>query len=224
MKKQALIAGATGLIGFELLRFLLEADYDLVVAPVRKKLPYQREKLIELRLQKSYTETLVEHTGPFADAFCCLGTTIKTAGSRERFVEIDLKLPLEFAAAALQHGTQRFFIVTAMGADKNSSIFYNRTKGQLEEDLSKLGFKELHIFRPSLLLGQRQEFRLGERLAGSVMSELSVLFQGPLKKYKPIQARSVARAMIAASQKGSDATPAIYLSDKIASMAEETKT
>ncbi|MBE7439768.1 MAG: oxidoreductase [Spirochaetales bacterium] len=221
MAGQALIAGATGLVGFELLRFLLEADYHRVVAPVRKKLPYQREKLIELRLQKTYEETLAEETGPFADAFCCLGTTIKTAGSRERFAQVDLNLPLEFARAAQRLGGRRFFIVTAMGADKNSSIFYNRTKGELEEELSKLNFQELHIFRPSLLLGQRQEFRLGERLAGSLLSELSLVFQGPLKKYKPIQARSVARAMLVAASRGSSTSPTIYRSDIIARMAEE---
>jgi uncharacterized protein YbjT (DUF2867 family) len=133
---------------------------------------------------------------------CTLGTTIKTAGSQERFIEIDHDIPLALAKIAHEEGCNTFILVSSMGADANSSIFYSRVKGQLEEALKAVGFPRLHILRPSILLGDRQESRPGEFVGKLIMQPLSFLIPW---KYKPIQASTLAakiREIIAAEKSG----------------------
>jgi uncharacterized protein YbjT (DUF2867 family) len=133
------------------------------------------------------------------DIFCCLGTTMKKAGSKEAFRKVDYQYPMDIARLGLANGAQQFAIVTAMGADTKSTFFYNRVKGEVERDLAALNYPTLLIFRPSLLLGNRGESRLGERLAEGAMRLLSPIIPA---KYKGVDGSKVANAMLATMQQG----------------------
>lgn len=128
--------------------------------------------------------------------FCCLGTTIRTAGSKEAFTKVDLSYVIRSAEIAKRQGVESFSVVSAMGADSNSYFFYNRVKGKMEIELQKIGFSFLQIFRPSLLLGQRKEFRRGEKLGELFFELFSFAFVKGLKKYQPIHAKTVAQSML----------------------------
>lgn len=199
-QRTALIAGASGLIGNHCLRFLLEDEtYSSVVALVRKSLPVKHQKL---RQHIVNFDKLEDASVPEADdIFCCLGTTIKKAGSQTEFRKVDLDYPVRVAKLACQNGAKQFLIVTAIGANKSSLIFYNMVKGEVEEAVKKIPFQSVHIFRPSLLLGEREEKRAGEK-AGTILFNLAApLFIGPLKKYKAIEGRVVAGAMVQCAKK-----------------------
>ncbi|TGL35720.1 NAD-dependent epimerase/dehydratase family protein [Leptospira perdikensis] len=127
--------------------------------------------------------------------FCCLGTTINKAGSQEKFKEIDYEYPLLAAKQAKTKKVPGFYIITAMGSDSNSSIFYNRVKGEIETELRNLQFPFLGIFRPSLLIGEREEVRVGEKV-GEFLGNLIPFGLLGLKKYKPIPGEYVAKSMI----------------------------
>jgi uncharacterized protein YbjT (DUF2867 family) len=134
---------------------------------------------------------------PIADTvFCCLGTTIKKAGSQEAFKKVDYDYPLALAKTMRNKGAAHFLIVTALGSDAQSMFFYNRVKGELEEALIGLQFPSLSIFQPSLLLGERKEQRLGEDFAKFFMPLITPLLAGSLRKYRAIQAADVAKAML----------------------------
>jgi uncharacterized protein YbjT (DUF2867 family) len=198
MNKVALIAGSSGLTGGFLLKILLEApEYQEVIAYVRKSTGIQHPKLREVEIDWEKLDTPV----PADDVFCCLGTTIKKAGSQEAFRRVDYDYPLHLAELQLQGGSQQFLLVSALGADASSSIFYSRVKGELEAALQKLGYKSLHIFQPSFIAGPRQEKRVGERIGLAIFSFISPLFIGPLKKYAPIAAEHIAQAMYRSAQK-----------------------
>jgi uncharacterized protein YbjT (DUF2867 family) len=198
MNKVALIAGSSGLTGGFLLKILLEApEYREVIAYVRKRTGIQHPKLREVVMDWEKLDAPV----PADDVFCCLGTTIKKAGSQEAFRRVDYEYPLHLAELQLQGGSQQFLLVSAIGADASSSIFYSRVKGELEDALKKLGYKSLHIFQPSFIAGPRKEKRVGERIGLAIFSFISPLFIGPLKKYAPIPAEHIARAMYRSAQK-----------------------
>src|SRR6267378_4399592 len=135
-------------------------------------------------------------TRNFDDVFCCLGTTIKQAGSQPAFRRVDHAFVLGVAHAGLHAGATQFLLVSAIGADPASRVFYSRVKGETESAIRRLGFHSVQIFRPSLLLGERPEFRLGERIAMLVAPVLSVLLIGRLRRYRSIRAATVARAMV----------------------------
>jgi uncharacterized protein YbjT (DUF2867 family) len=213
--RTALIVGATGLVGKACLYELLESGaYTRVTAVVRRPLPMKHHHLEQVVVD---FDKLAEHAEELKgdDVFCCLGTTIKTAGSQEQFRRVDLLYPVETARIALQNGAQQFLVVSAMGADAASGIFYNRVKGEMEAAVSALGYPAVHIFRPSLLLGDRKDFRLGEQVGKWVMMLIGFLFIGPLKKYKAIHGGSVAKAMVSVALKDQKGTR-IYKSDEIA--------
>jgi uncharacterized protein YbjT (DUF2867 family) len=128
---------------------------------------------------------------------CCLGTTIAVAGSREAFRRVDHHLPLAVARLALAQGATQLQIVTALGANAASRIFYNRVKGDVEADLRALGAPSLQILRPSLLTGERREARLGERVGEVALGLLRPLLLGPLRSLRPTAASDVARALVA---------------------------
>jgi uncharacterized protein YbjT (DUF2867 family) len=198
MNKTALIAGASGLTGGYLLNLLLESpEYSTVIAYVRKSSGLTHPKLKEMLVD---WENLQEPVAA-EDVFCCLGTTIKKAGSQEAFRRVDYDYPLQLAQLQFRGGSQQFLLVSAMGADAKSSIFYSRVKGELENALQSIGYKSLHIFRPSFIAGPRKESRPGEKIGLAIFSILSPLFMGPLKKYAPIQAEHIARAMLRTAQK-----------------------
>lgn len=198
MNKVALIAGSSGLTGGFLLRILLEApEYREIIAYVRKPTGIEHPKLREVVMDWEKLDAPV----PADEVFCCLGTTIKKAGSQEAFRRVDYEYPLHLAELQLQGGSQQFLLVSAIGADASSSFFYSRVKGELEDALKKLGYKSLHIFQPSFIAGPRKEKRVGERIGLAIFSFISPLFIGPLKKYAPIPAEHIARAMYRSAQK-----------------------
>jgi uncharacterized protein YbjT (DUF2867 family) len=136
------------------------------------------------------------------DVFCALGTTIAKAGSQPAFRAVDYELPMRAARAAKGAGVEQFLLVSSVGANPESGNFYLRTKGELEHDLATVGFKALHIFRPGLLLGARQEFRFSEALAQRMGPLLNLVMWGPLTRFRSVSARQVAKAMVAAANRG----------------------
>jgi len=200
MARTALIAGSTGLIGNQLLALLLESsDYDKVIALSRKPLNLNHPKLENVILTVDRLDHLA--TLKADDIFCCLGTTIKQAKSKEAFRKVDFDYPVALAKMLKQNGAQQFLLVSALGANKSSGIFYNRVKGEVEEAISKLGYSCFHIFRPSLLVGDRKEERTGEEAAKVFYRFFGFLIP---KKYKGIESIKVARAMLQQAQNKSD--------------------
>jgi uncharacterized protein YbjT (DUF2867 family) len=190
--KTALIAGATGLIGKQLLQLLLQDSYyEKVKAITRKPLDVKHPKLDNLVLD---FEKLTGADLKADDVFCCLGTTIRIAKTKEAFRKVDYSYPLELAHATKNLGGKQYLLVSALGADKNSSIFYNKVKGEIEEAIGHLDFHSTHIFRPSLLLGDRTEQRAGEGAATTFFKLFGFLIT---VKYKAIDSAKIARAMLA---------------------------
>jgi uncharacterized protein YbjT (DUF2867 family) len=191
MARIALIAGSTGLIGNQLLLLLLEAsEYDKVIALSRKPLELQHPKLENVILTIDQLDQLA--TLKADDVYCCLGTTIKQAKSKEAFRKVDFDYPVALAKMLKHNGAQQFLLVSALGANKNSAIFYNQVKGEVEDAISKLGYNCFHILRPSLLTGPRKEKRAGEDIAKVVYKYLGFLIPN---RYKSIESIKVARAM-----------------------------
>lgn len=191
--KTALIAGSTGLIGNQLLDLLLQDDYyGQVKAISRAPISIQHPKFINLVMD---ADGLTQHADQVMadDVFCCLGTTIKKAKSKEAFRKIDYEYPLQLAQLLKTNGAQQYSLVSALGADLSSSVFYNQVKGEVEAAIADLNFQSYHIFRPSLLLGPRTEARSGEEAAKKFFKYFGFLV--PLK-YKGIDSIKVARAML----------------------------
>lgn len=194
-KKTALIVGATSLVGKELLNVLIASDqYDKIILWTRRPLGIQHWKVEEKQIDFAMLATYEIHEG-VDHLYCCLGTTIKKAGTQEGFKTVDFAYPLILAKKAKEVGVQQFIIISSMGAAVNSRSFYSRTKGEMEEALLALDLVGLQIVRPSLLLGKREEFRMGEQMATLLASCIGFLLIGSLKKYKPIPATAVAYAM-----------------------------
>lgn len=213
-KDTAILLGASGLVGGYLLDMLLDCGiYKQIVIFVRKPLSKVHPRLIQHIIDFDKTESY-KHLVKGDDLFCCLGTTIKKAGSQAAFRKVDYEYPLKFAEIAKEAQIEQFLIITSIGADAKSSVFYTRTKGECEDSISALQLNTLRIFRPSLLLGNRPEFRLGEKLSKYSMKLLSIFMVGKLKKYRPIEARQVANAMMITAQQPSTGL-AIYESDQI---------
>jgi len=196
VSRTALLAGATGLIGSHVLKLLLaEDEWSRVVTVGRRPMPELHKKLEQRVLDLGELET-VSDLPHVDDVFCCLGTTIKQAGSQPAFRRVDHAFILGVAHAGLHAGAKQFLLVSAIGADPGSRVFYSRVKGETESAIRRLAFQSVQIFRPSLLLGERTEFRLGERIAMVVAPPLSLLLLGRLRRYRPIRAETVARAMV----------------------------
>ncbi|MDN7242036.1 oxidoreductase [Planococcus sp. N028] len=219
--RSALLAGASGLVGTELLHVLLESPvYEHVKIFVRKPLDAKHPKLEQVIVDYEELENYTIHF-KVHDVYCCLGTTIKKAGSQEAFRKVDYEYPVRLANMARVHGVQNFLIVSALGADATSKVFYSKTKGEVEEQLKKLDLPALHIFQPSLLLGNRQEFRLGEKTAVVLSPIFTPFLAGRLQKYKPVSARSVANAMYATAQTNRIGT-FTYPSGQIKDLSQQT--
>lgn len=192
--RTALVAGASGLVGGHLLDVLLENPlYHQVYSLGRRPLPRQHPRLVQQTVDFGHLDGTPLPAAD--DAFCCLGTTLKKAGSQEAFRAVDYDAVLNFAKAARKAGVRRFAVVTAMGANPRSRIFYNRVKGEVEEALQAQGFDSLIIAHPSLLLGERSERRTGEKAATVVAHLLGPLLR-PFAS-RPIEGRTVARALVA---------------------------
>ncbi len=209
--KIALIVGASGLIGQHLLTQLLaSSSYSKVIALVRKPLTFTHPKLIQWQVEfqqlaaelsaqatgQSHVKTALSghHFPAIDDIFCTLGSTLKKAGSKAAFTDVDYHYPLMIAEHFYRQHASLFAIVTAMAANESSSLFYNQVKGKVETSLRKIGYQHLGIFRPSMLSGQRDENRLGEQVGAILMHALAFIIP---KKYQVIQAEKVANAMLA---------------------------
>ncbi len=194
--RKALVVGATGLVGSHLLRNIFNNPaYSEVTSLVRKRSLITHRKLKEVITDFNNLEKTLS-TITANDVFCCLGTTIKKAGSQKAFRKVDFSLVVDVAKVMKKQGAEQFIVISAMGANSNSKVFYNRIKVEMEEAVQEIGYKCVRIIRPSLLLGQREEFRLGERI-GILMSPLwQLLLVGSLKKYRPVEAEAVARFMV----------------------------
>ena len=212
--KTALIIGSSGLVGKQLISLLLESkDYDKVIAFNKREMGLNHLKLtqhlIDFENISSYKNLIIGD-----DFFCTIGTTIKKAGSKKAFRKVDFSYPKQFAEIAKTNNIKHFLIVSSLGADANSSNFYLKAKGEIEQFLININFESVSIFRPSILKGNRAEFRLGEKIGLTIMNLFSFLFIGKLKKYKPIESETVAKGMFTAAQKNKLGV-SIYESDGI---------
>ena len=211
--KTAILAGTTGMIGSILLELLLmDEGYSNVIALSRKPLVVTHPKLknfvIDFDALEDYSAQLKGD-----DIYCCLGTTMKQAGSRDAFRKVDHDYPLSFATITRHGGARQFLLVSAMGADKNSFVFYNRVKGEVQHAIGKLGFTGLHIFQPSLLLGPRRDKRRGEFISKGLMKAIGFIIP---RKYKAIDATKVAKAMVVIAHQDRNGS-FIYASDVLQS-------
>ncbi|RHW40108.1 NAD-dependent epimerase/dehydratase family protein [Lysinibacillus yapensis] len=212
--RSALIVGGTGLVGSNLVKLLCDSEeYISVTVIARRSLAFAHPKLIVK--VRSFDE-LEENDIEFADElFCCLGTTQKKAGTREAFEKVDVEYPLHIASLAKKSGIMHAIIITAMGSNEKSPFYYNRVKGKLEKELIALELSQLSIVRPSLLLGDRQEFRLGEKMGEWALAIFNPLLVGPLNKYRPIEADQLALAMKVIALFGKKSPVAIYESAEL---------
>lgn len=200
--KLAILLGANGVIGSYCLKeLLIDKYYNEVITftrkPIENKITKHRNYVIDFNHLEKY-KTLITAN----DIFCCLGTTIGKAGSKEAFKKVDYEYSKQFAEYAKENNAEQFILISSLGADANSGNFYLKTKGEIEQALITLSFKSLIIFRPSILLGPRQEVRVGELMGKFVMQTFGFLFIGPLKKYKGIHAQKVAKAMVHYAKEG----------------------
>ncbi len=211
--KTAIIVGSTGLIGTHLLeRLITDERYGKIVLLSRRRHILESPK-IETIITDFSSDQVLKQSIIGDEVFCCLGTTINKAGSKDNFKKIDLHLPLIIAEYAVANKVRGFYLVSSLGASTSTLNFYLKTKGQLEKALQDLNIERLAIFRPSLLLGKRSEHRFGESIGGFVFPMFNPFLLGPLKKYRPIQAHAVAAAMINVAN--SDRIQSIYESDEI---------
>lgn len=199
--KSALIIGSTGLIGSELVNLLLDSnDYTKVLTFVKRdsgiKHPKLTQYVIDFDKPETYKDLVVGD-----DFFCTIGTTIKKAGSQNAFRKVDFEYPKQFAAFALDNKVKQFLIISSLNADAMSGNFYLKTKGEIQDFLKNCAFESVAVLQPSLLLGNRTEFRLGEKVGAFFMKAFSFVFQGNLKKYKPIEGKTVAKALLKIAQK-----------------------
>ena len=218
MSKKAIIAGASGLIGSKLLDILLsKPDYDQVLILVRKELPIEHTKLVQLVID---FDRLDDHVAAISGHafFCCLGSTQKKTPDLAIYRKIDHDYPVKLGQLAKQNGVNQYHLVSAIGANSNSINFYTKTKGETEDDLQKVSLKCLHIYQPSLLTGDRKESRPMERVFAVIMKVINPLLIGGLKKYRSIPAQTVASAMFNESLKNDEGV-FIHTSDKIKLLA-----
>jgi uncharacterized protein YbjT (DUF2867 family) len=231
----ALISGTSGLVGMQLLHQLLRnAAYSYVISVGRRSLALKHEKLLQIDgdmpklttwawedqinaqslggVYQNLVLALQEKKGT-VHAFCSLGTTIKQAGSKDKFYAVDHDLVIEFASWAKKLGASKFLYVSSMSANAGSAIFYSKVKGETENDLKALQFSYLGLFRPSLLVGTRHDFRLNEQIATFFMMPLSWLKLG--KNIRPIRDHVVAKALVNVALSDSESSMDCFLSGKM---------
>ncbi len=201
MTRIAVVAGYTGLVGRHLLMQLLDDPrYAKVIAVGRREPAVAPENLVWIKsdltdLAKIGTRLAAD------DAFCCLGTTLRAAGSKAAFERVDYHMVVDFARAARAAGAKRMFMVSALSAAPRSPIYYSRVKGRAEQALREAEFDSLHVVQPSLLLGDRSEKRPGEGIAQMLAPALNPLMFGSLAKYRAVRAEDVAGALVELSRR-----------------------
>ena len=214
MAHKAIVVGGSGLIGRLLINLLLKsAEYNEVVSLGRKKITSKNNKLTQHIVDLNSLESHADLIGGDV-VFCCLGSTRKKTPDLDEYRRIDHDYPVKLAEIAQAHGATQFHLVSALGANKNSSNFYSKMKGQTEEDIKAIGLRCLFIYQPSLLSGHRHEHRPMERIAVALMTLLNPFLLGRLRKYRSIPAETVAKAMYKQSLQKKKGVH-IYTSDKI---------
>ena len=191
--RTAIVAGASGLIGKELTQKLIASDqYGLIYILSRRKSGLVNQKIRELVIDFDQIDSL-RFDGPIDDVFCTLGTTMKQAGSRSNFKKIDYQYVIAFAKLTKREGALKFLVISSMGANSKSRVFYNCVKGMTEDTLKTIGFDQLVILRPSLLQGKRTEIRIAERVSLFIMRAFNFLIPA---NYKAIRSEKVADYML----------------------------
>jgi len=213
MTDTVLPAGASGEVGKRLVGNLI-ADNSIgeIHLLTRRPLSINHKKVVEHIVEFNSLGELNFNTS-FDHAFCCLGTTIKQAGSQQAFYHVDFDYCVQFAELASKHQCRNLSIISSLGANPNSNNFYLQTKGKMEKSIQALGWHKLLIFRPSLLTGPRAEFRTAEVLGGYLMKLITPLMVGQLKQYRPIQMDTVAKAMASANLPPTDGISIIESSE-----------
>jgi uncharacterized protein YbjT (DUF2867 family) len=200
-----LVAGATGLIGSEVVRqALADPRVEHVIVLVRKPIALDHAKLEQWVARDGDLLSALSDK-PVEVVICCLGTTIrKVGGDKQKFIHVDKELVIGLGCWAKKNHVRCFSVVSVLGANAQSSVFYTRVKGETEDALKALGLPQLHLFRPSILTGPRQEHRTGERIGVAIAKLISPLLLGPLAPYKPMPSNSLARALLNASLEPGD--------------------
>ena len=199
--KTALIFGSSGLIGNELLELILkDNNYIKIKLFVRSDLTDVNSKI---EIIKTDFNNIENHKDKIVgdDCFFCIGTTRKNTPDKNEYIKIEYNLPIEVAKIAKSNSINNFIYISSLGANPNAASLYLKNKGQTEQELIKLNFMNLSILRPSILLGNRKENRVGEKIGIFAMKTLSPLFLGNMKKYKPIKVEYVSKAMLQVAQK-----------------------
>jgi len=217
--KTAIVFGATGLTGSYVLKILSNNEnYSKIKIFTRQPCNTGIVKVEEIITDfKNLNEIATQIMGDVV--FCCLGTTIKKAGSREAFKKVDFDLPVQIGEIASNNNIPEMLVISSLGADAGSSNFYLRTKGQMEQELKSKYIPHLRFFRPSMLLGSRTESRPGESIGKILMKAFGWLLTGKLKKYKAIHAETVAKAMVKIA--GSGDPRSVFESDTISLIGQE---
>ena len=211
--KTAIIFGSSGLIGNELFRtILLNNSYDKIKVFVRS-MPKVNNPKVEI-IQTDFTN-LEQYRNQLKgdDCFFCIGTTKKDTPDKDDYRRIEYNIPLDVAKITKENSVNSFFYISSIGASPNSSSNYLKNKGQVEEELKNLNFSKLAIIRPSLLIGKRKSFRLGEVIFTPIMNTLSIFAFGGLRKYKPIKIQSVVKAILYISK--NNLNEVIFESDEL---------
>lgn len=217
-KYNALVLGSSGLIGFETLNLLLNNNkYKRIYAVSRKELPVINDKLIQLIADYDSIESQIKDL-KIDHLYSCMGTTAAKTRDKSEYYQIDLDYPTKVAQLLHKNGCQCICLVSSMGANSKSSNFYLKLKGKVEEAIIETGINHINIFRPSLLLGKRKEFRLMEKIVQTIYPFINFILIGKAKDYRSIQAKDVASAMINTAL--SDQTSVhIYQTQKIKELA-----
>jgi len=200
MARSALIVGATGLVGSHCLKTLLQLDvYESIHVLARRelnlKLTSKEQKKLHVHLVDLDNLDNVTRLFNVNDVCCCLGTNLKQAGSVEAFKKVDFDYCLKTSELSKQHQVEHLLIVTAVNAKSSSLAYYSKIKGQLQNELKALELNQLSIFQPSLLLGERNEFRLGESLFGKAAGAFNLFLPKKMSSFKAIEGQVVGKAM-----------------------------
>ena len=193
--QKSLVVGSTGLVGKEVINELASKGIP-VRALSRIDLNSSNPYLENIKVNFDRLDEYKEHFREVNDVYICLGTTISKAGSQEAFQKVDIEYCLETAKQALNAGVKNLSLITSIGADSSSSNFYLKTKGIIEDKISKLDFQSISIHRPGLLIGSRKEMRLAELIGQKIHPAINLLLLGNLSKYKSIKVEMLARAMV----------------------------
>jgi uncharacterized protein YbjT (DUF2867 family) len=210
---KALIVGATGLVGRICLENLLRDDfYHNVEIWVRRTTGIKDPKLTEIIVD--YTNLDNINSSGVNHVYCCLGTTIKKAGSQAEFRKVDYEYVLTVGRLAEKFNAEKFIVISSIGANPGSGNFYLRTKGEMEEDVKKLTIPAVYIVRPSFIMGEREEFRFGEKVGLFMIKGVNFLLSGKMRKYRGIKALTIAKAMISLARSG-EQKKLVFESDKL---------